>query len=123
VVGVEPDSCPTLRTALRAGEPVDVEVGGPAADSLGAARAGAIGLRIAMRHVHDVVLVSDVAILEARRASWNETKVLPEPGAAAPLAALLSGAYVPAPDERVALVVSGGNADPATVEPSATDAG
>ena len=32
-----------------------------------------------------------------------------EPGGAAAFAALLSGAYVPAPGERVGVVVSGGN--------------
>ena len=41
-----------------------------------------------------------------------------EPGAAAPLAALLTGAYVPRPDERVALVICGGNADPADLTES-----
>ena len=32
-----------------------------------------------------------------------------EPGAVATVAALLEGAYVPAPGERVGLVISGGN--------------
>ena len=36
-----------------------------------------------------------------------------EPGGAAALAALTSGAYVPEPGERVAAIVSGGNVDPA----------
>ncbi|HEX6843786.1 MAG TPA: threonine/serine dehydratase [Actinomycetota bacterium] len=116
VVGVEPETCPTLQQALATGEPLDVEVGGPAADSLGARRAGRIGFAIARRHVDRVVLVPDDAIVEARRLSWEETKVLPEPGAAAPLAALVSGAYVPAPEERVALVVCGGNANPGDLD-------
>ena len=59
VIGVEPERCPTLTAALAAGEPVDVEVGGVAADALGAGRAGMIGLAIAQRHVERVVLVSD----------------------------------------------------------------
>jgi threonine dehydratase len=32
-----------------------------------------------------------------------------EPGGAAAMAALLSGAYVPAPEERVGVLVCGGN--------------
>jgi threonine dehydratase len=36
-----------------------------------------------------------------------------EPGGAAALAVLTSGAYVPAAEERVAVIVSGGNFDPA----------
>ena len=115
-IGVEPTSCPTLSAALEAGEPVDVEVGGIAADALGARRAGSIGFAIARRHVDRMVLVSDADIMDARAALWDETKVLAEPGAAATLAAVLSGAYVPAPDERLALVVCGGNADPGGVE-------
>ena len=119
VVGVEPQSCPTLHEALGAGEPVDVEVGGPAADALGARRAGMIGLAIAQRHVAAVVLVPDDTIEAARRLMWEETKILPEPGAAAPLAALISGLYTPRPGERIGLIVCGGNADPASLAGSA----
>jgi threonine dehydratase len=112
VVGVEPDRCPTLSAALRAGEPVDVEVGGVAADALGAARVGMIGFGVASRFVQDVVTVSDEDIVRARRLLWEECRVAVEPGAAATLAALVSGAYPPMPDERVCLVLCGGNADP-----------
>jgi threonine dehydratase len=38
-----------------------------------------------------------------------------EPGGAAALAAVRSGAYVPAPGERVVVLLCGSNADPATV--------
>jgi threonine dehydratase len=113
VIGVETERCPTMTAALAAGEPVDVEVGGIAADSLGAGRAGMIGLAIVRRHVERVVTVSDDDAARARRLLWDECRVAAEPGAATPLAALLSGAYTPQPDERVALVISGGNADPA----------
>ncbi len=119
-IGVEPEASPTLTAALAAGEPVDVEVGGIAADSLGARRAGTIGLAIAKRHVDRVVLVSDEQIVRARELLWDEVKQLAEPGAAATLAALLSGAYVPERDERIALVVCGGNADPVNPEPAPT---
>lgn len=115
VVGVEPETCPTLHAALDAGEPVDVEVGGRAADSLGAMRAGRIGYDIARRFVDHVVLVPDAVIAEAQRRLWAECRVLAEPGGAASLAALLCGAYVPRPDERVVVLVCGGNADPASV--------
>ena len=47
VVGVEPEACPTLHDALRAGAPVDVDVGGLAADSLGPRRVGAIAFAAA----------------------------------------------------------------------------
>jgi threonine dehydratase len=115
VIGVEPITCPTLHAALEAGAPLDVEVGGVAADALGAARAGTIGFEIAQRFVERVVLVPDDAIVLAQRRLWEECRVLAEPGGAAPLAALLTEAYVPDADERVVLVISGGNTDPASV--------
>jgi threonine dehydratase len=113
VVGVETERCPTFTAAFAAGEPVDVEVGGVAADSLGAGRAGVIGFAIAQRHVDRVLAVPDDAVIIARSRLWDACRLAAEPGAAAPLAALLSGAYVPEEDERVAVVISGGNADPA----------
>ncbi|MGE5460148.1 MAG: threonine/serine dehydratase [Solirubrobacterales bacterium] len=115
VVGVEPEACPTLHAALDAGEPVDVEVGGVASDSLGAMRVGRIGYDIARRFVDHVVLVPDDAIAEAQRRLWNECHVLAEPGGAVALAALLRGSYVPRADERVVVLVCGGNTDPASV--------
>lgn len=113
VIGVEPARCPTLSAALEAGEPVDVEVGGVAADSLGAMRAGLIATQIARAYVDRVVLVDDATITAARHALWNEVRLAAEPGAAAPLAALLEGAYVPEPGERIGVIVCGANADPA----------
>jgi threonine dehydratase len=56
-----------------------------------------------------VVLVSDVAIQAAQAALWSAARLVAEPGATAPLAALLSKAYVPAADERVGVVICGGN--------------
>ncbi|HSL10867.1 MAG TPA: threonine/serine dehydratase [Actinomycetota bacterium] len=113
VIGVEPELCPTLTAALEAGVPVDVDVSGVAADSLGAMRAGLIALQIAKAYVDQVVLVPDEAIVRARQTLWDEVRLATEPGAAAALAGLLHGAYVPARDERVAVVICGANADPA----------
>jgi threonine dehydratase len=109
VVGVEPTAAPTLTRALEAGRPVDAEAGGIAADSLAPRRVGELMFPIARAFVERVVLVSDDAIREAQRALWDVLRVVAEPGAAAPLAALKSGAYVPAPGERVGILVSGGN--------------
>jgi threonine dehydratase len=120
VIGVEPDRCATLTAAFRAGEPVDVEVGGVAADALGAGRAGTIGFSIATRFVQEVVTVSDADILRARRLLWDACRIAVEPGASATLAALVSGAYRPTPGERVGLVLCGGNADPSDLVDDAT---
>jgi threonine dehydratase len=111
IVGVEPERCPTLSEAIAAGEPVDVEVGGIAADSLGPARAGEIAFAVVSEHVERVVLVSDDAIHDAQRRLWNEIRVFAEPGGAAALSALLSGAYVAEPDEHLVVLVCGANGD------------
>jgi threonine dehydratase len=72
---------------------------------------GELMFPIARAFVDRVVLVSDEAIGLAQHALWAVLRVVAEPGAAAPMAALLSGAYSPAPDERVGIVVSGANTD------------
>ena len=48
-IAVEPERCPTLHKALAAGTPVDVDVGGIAADSLGASRIGRSAGRLPRR--------------------------------------------------------------------------
>ena len=111
VVGVEPELAPTLHAALRKGEPVDVETGGLAADSLGARRAGSLAFSVARRYVDGVVLVEDGAIREAQRALWRSLRLVAEPGGAIALAALLSGRYRPESGERIGVLVCGGNAD------------
>jgi threonine dehydratase len=112
VVAVEPERCPTLATALKQGEPVDVEVGGVAADSLGARRVSATALAVAQRTGVAPVLVDDEAITAARRRLWEQLRVVAEPGGACALAALTSGAWRPRCGERVAVIVCGGNTDP-----------
>lgn len=115
VVGVEPQGCPTLHAALLAGGPVDVEVGGIAADSLGARRLGEVCWAVAKETGLQSVLVPDEAVARARGRLWGQLRVLAEYGGAAALAALLTGAYLPEPGERVAAIVCGGNTDPAEV--------
>lgn len=111
IVGVEPETAPTLTHALREGRPVDAPAGGVAADSLAPRRVGELMFPIAQRHVDRVVLVSDESILAAQKELWNRARILAEPGGAAAYAALLSGAYKPNRDERVGLLVCGGNTD------------
>jgi threonine dehydratase len=109
VVAVEPEACPALATALREGRPVDVSVGGVAADSLGARRVGRVPFEIARQHIAAGVLVPDEAIIAAQWRLWDDLRIITEPGGAASLAALLSGAYQAAQGERVGVVVCGAN--------------
>lgn len=109
VVGVEPESAPTLTRALEAGHPVDAEAGGIAADSLAPKRVGELTFPIAKELVDSVVLVPDSAIRAAQQALWSDLRIVAEPGGAAALAALISRRYQPGSGERVAVLVCGGN--------------
>ncbi|MEK7424496.1 MAG: pyridoxal-phosphate dependent enzyme, partial [Actinomycetota bacterium] len=95
--------------------PTPVEVAGLAADSLGARQLGAVSWSIVESFVDAAVLVTDDDIRAAQQILWQELRLVAEPGGAAALAALRSGAYVPEPGERVIVVVCGSNCDPATV--------
>jgi threonine dehydratase len=110
IVAVESDGAPTLHAALHAGQPVDAPAGGIAADSLAPKRVGDIVFPIIQALVApQVVLVSDTDIEQAQWALWDRLRIVAEPGGAAAFAALLSGRYVPADGERVAVLVCGGN--------------
>ncbi len=109
VVGVEPESAPTLTMALKAGGPVDAPAGGIAADSLAPRRVGTLVYPIAKRHVDHVVLLPDDAIRRAQLALWETLRVVAEPGGAAAFAALISRRYEPRPGEHVGILLSGGN--------------
>ena len=112
IVSVEPATIPAMYEARRAGRPVTVGVSGLAADSLGANAIGAVPFATAAPFVAEAVLVTDDAIRDAAarpvgvgaaagRAGWRGG-----PGRGA------VGAYRPAPDERVVVVVCGANVDP-----------
>ncbi|MEV4349098.1 threonine/serine dehydratase [Actinoplanes sp. NPDC049596] len=113
VVAVEPVTSSALHAALAAGTPVDVPVSGVAADSLGARQAGKIAFELARAFDIESVLVDDQAIIDARRTLWDDYRLAVEHGTAAAYAALTSGAYKPAPGERVVVLICGANTNPA----------
>jgi threonine dehydratase len=115
VISVEPEGCPTLHDALKAGRPIEAPVGGIAADSLGARLVGSLMFPIAQAHVAAAVLVPDTAIAAAQRLIWDRVRLIAEPGGATALAALLCGAFAPPDGARVGVLVCGANADPTKV--------
>jgi threonine dehydratase len=112
VVAVEPQAAGTLHAALAAGHPVDVPVSGIAADSLGARRVGDIAYAVATVLGVTSVLVTDQAIIDARKLLWDHHRIVVEHGSAAALAALTSGAYRPTADERLVVLLCGANTSP-----------
>lgn len=117
VISVEPEGCPALHNALAAGHPLPAPAGGLAADSLGARQVGALSFAVARQHVARAVLVPDAAIAAAQQRLWSALRLVSEPGGATALAALTSGAFLPPPGARVAVVLCGSNTDPAGFAP------
>ena len=116
VIGVEPDGAPTLTRARAEGRPADAPAEGVAADALAPRRVGELVFPITQAYVEDVVLVDDTSILAAQRALWQAARIAAEPAASVGIAALLTGAYKPAPGEHVAVVISGANMAPSQLE-------
>lgn len=115
VITVEPENSPCFARAHAAGEPVEVEVSGRAADSLGAKQVGEHNWQVLTNAGATPVTVSDQSIANAQHRFWTDMRLVVEPGGAAAAAALMSGAFVPASDQRVAVIVCGANADPAAI--------
>jgi threonine dehydratase len=111
VVGVEPEGSRALHAALQAGGPVDVDVDSVAADSLGARNTGDLVYSVCRQTVDHVALVTDEAIRDAQRLLWRDYRIASEPGGAAALAALISGAYMPSLNERVGVLLCGANVE------------
>lgn len=107
LIAVEPERAATLASALASGPETEVEVGGIAANALGAKRIGRLAYDIVRELGIEVLLVSDEEIAAAQTLLWTASRIAAEPAGAAALAALLSGRAGPAP--RPAAIVCGGN--------------
>jgi threonine dehydratase len=112
VVGVEPTGADDTRRSLRAGRRVTLDAVDTIADGLRASQPGELTFEVNRRLLDDVVAVDDAAIVEAMRFCFTRLKVVVEPSGAVPVAALLTGA-VRADGRATAVVLSGGNVDPA----------
>ena len=71
---------------------------------------GDLTFAIIQRHVTDIVTVSEEAIIRAMRYVWERMKIVIEPSAAVPIAALLDK-RLHVVGKRVGIILSGGNVD------------
>jgi threonine dehydratase len=71
---------------------------------------GSLTFPIILNHVSDIVTCSEDSIITAMRLLWERMKILIEPSAAVPLAALLEG-KMEIHNKRVGIILSGGNVD------------
>lgn len=109
IVAVETTGTASYASAVAAGQPVDVVVSGIAADALGAPRIGTTPFHLLRSVDATSVVVADDDLAGARGHLWNWLRILVEPAAAAPLAALMSGAWSPPRDARIGIVLCGAN--------------
>jgi threonine dehydratase len=109
IVGVEATGVPSLYEAMRQGKLVTVENPHTIADGLLGQTTGKMNFDICKRNVDEVLLVSDDSMRQAVKALLLNSHLLIEPSGAAPVAALLAGAYKPRPGEKIGLIISGGN--------------
>jgi threonine dehydratase len=108
VVGVEPTGADGMHRSLQAGAIVTLERVSTIADGLAASGPGKLTFELARRYVDEVVLVEEVEMLRAIRLLFEWEHLLAEPAGAAALAALLYH-YRPVPNEKVVVILSGGN--------------
>ena len=109
IIGAEPAAADDTYRSFRAGHIIPVGVTDTIADGL-RTTVGELTFPIITRHVEDIARVSEDAIIESMRLTWERTKLLIEASAAVPLAAILEGS-VDVRDARVGIIISGGNVD------------
>ncbi len=111
VVGVESSDGPAMKASLDAGELVTLERCDTIIDGLRVKTVGRNTFELVRRFVDEVVTVPDAVIFANVLWTMSRLKLVVEGAAAAPVAALRSGALPLPPGTKVALVLSGGNLD------------
>jgi threonine dehydratase len=109
VIATEPANADDAAQSFRAGRLMPREKTDTIADGL-RTNIGAPNFALAQRYVDDIVTVSEEAIVAAMRAIWETMKIIIEPSAAVPYAAVLEH-KVNLREKRVAVILTGGNVD------------
>jgi threonine dehydratase len=109
IVAVEPKGADDAFRSFRDGRIHPSENPRTVADGLRTSL-GSLTFAIIRSAVSAVVTVEEESILAAMRLIWERMKVIVEPSAAVPLAALLEG-LPEAKDRRIGVILSGGNLD------------
>lgn len=109
VIAAEPAGASDAAQSFRAGHRIPVDQPHTIADGLRTS-IGEPNFELIRRHVDDVVTVSEAAIVAAMRTIWETMKIIIEPSAAVPYAAIMEG-KVDVRGRRSGIIVSGGNVD------------
>jgi threonine dehydratase len=109
VIAAEPANADDAAQSFRAGELVALKKVDTIADGL-RTNVGAPNFALMQRYVDDVVTVSEEAIVTAMRTIWETMKIIIEPSAAVPYAAILER-KIDINGQRVGIILTGGNVD------------
>jgi threonine dehydratase len=109
VIGAEPEGADDAQRSFRARALIPQTDPHTIADGLRASMSERT-FRIMLRHVDDVLTAPEYAIVDAMRLIWTALKIVVEPSAAVPLAAILEHPK-PFAGKRVGVILTGGNLD------------
>ena len=109
LIAAEPAGADDAYRSLRAGRLIPQPAPRTIADGLLTSLSDRT-FRLVRAQVSDIVTVSEEAIVSAMRHIWERMKIVVEPSAAVPLAALLEE-KIPTRGKRIGIILSGGNAD------------
>jgi threonine dehydratase len=109
VIAAEPENVDDAARSFRAGRLIQTEKKFTIADGL-RTNVGPPNFAIIQRYVDDIVTVSEEAIISAMRTIWETMKIIVEPSAAVPYAAIMAG-RIDIADKRVGIILTGGNVD------------
>ena len=110
VVGVQAEAATAVVDSYKANRRITVKGQATVADGISVGSPGRITLPLVSRYVDDMVVVGEEEITEAMMLLLERCKLLVEGAGSVGLAAVLSG-KVQVADEKVAIVLSGGNVD------------
>jgi threonine dehydratase len=111
VVGAEPALTPKYYHSRLNKQRTTLPLKNTIADGLRISVPGQNPYPIIERYVDEIVLVEDEHIIEGMRALAKDAKLIAEPAAAIGIGALLAGVVKVRPDEKVCVVLTGGNWD------------
>jgi threonine dehydratase len=111
VVGAEPALTPKYHQSRLKRQRISLPLKDTIADGLRISVPGQNPFPIIEKYVDDIVLVEDEYIIAGMRALARDAKLIAEPAASIGIGALLAGAVKAGPDEKVCVVLSGGNWD------------
>jgi threonine dehydratase len=109
VIAAEPANVDDAAQSFRAGRVIYTKKKFTIADGL-RTNVGEPNFEIIRRYVDDILTVSEEAIISAMRTIWETMKIIVEPSAAVPYAAIQGGKMGVA-GQRVGIILTGGNVD------------